>query len=244
MQLSLALPCYNEAINAPITIKQCFAWFKQEGIEGEIIAVNDGSTDNTADVLAVLQKEYPQLIVVTHEENQGYGAAVRSGCDAAQYPWIAFMDSDGQFKPEDLKHLIAHCNDYHFVAGIRKKRADPWHRSLNAWLYGALVRYGLSVKIKDLNCGMKLFSKDVWQKVRPTFGLGALFNAEVMARLRMHCIPFYETHVEHYPRLAGVQTGANPLVILRMFKELFQLRSHMNKAKHEVQLLNSAKNNS
>ena len=84
-----------------------------------------GSKDGTGRVLEELKKSHPRLRIVTHPENRGYGAAVRSGCDAARDGWIGFMDSDGQFKAEDFDKLIPFCEKNSFIVGRRRKRADP-----------------------------------------------------------------------------------------------------------------------
>lgn len=202
------------------TVADLDAWMKKEGIKGAIICVDDGSTDGTAQVLLRLKQTYPNLLIVTHAKNIGYGAAVRSGCDAADTEWIAFMDSDGQFHAEDFSKLVPFCSSYFFVVGRRRKRADPFMRKLNAKCFGILTWVSLGVWVRDVNCAMKIYRKDVWQKIRPTFSTGALFNAELFARARQAGVVWKQVPVSHYPRIRGAQTGANPGVILRMFKEL------------------------
>src|SRR3989338_8030180 len=125
MQLSLVLPCYNEEGNIEQTLRDCVAWLTRDCIEGEVIAVDDGSTDGTVALLESLAREFPLLRIIRHERNLGYGAAVRSGCDAARTGILCFMDSDGQFRPGDFQLLLAHLDNYPFVAGRRRRRADP-----------------------------------------------------------------------------------------------------------------------
>ncbi|PIR53020.1 glycosyltransferase family 2 protein [Candidatus Peregrinibacteria bacterium CG10_big_fil_rev_8_21_14_0_10_49_10] len=224
MELSLVLPCFNEEENIERTIRDVVSWFLADGVEGEIIVVNDGSTDGTADILDQLEQEIPFLRIVTHQQNKGYGATLRDGCDTAQKQYIGFMDSDGQFHAEELAALIPHLSVYRLVAGVRKKRADPWNRRLNAWLYGLLMRSILGVKKTDVNCALVLFERSLWQTIRPIHGTGALYCGEMYFRLRKAGIPFFQVPVDHYPRTAGAPTGSNPGVILRMFRELVQLR--------------------
>jgi len=206
-------------------VQDVIAWFAEEGITGEIVAVNDGSSDGTADVLTQLKKQHPKLKIVTHETNRGYGSAVRSGMDAATKEWIGYMDSDGQFKSQDFSTLLPYTRAYAIVTGRRRKRADPCMRKINAKGFALLNFLILGIWVRDINCAMKLFRRDIWPKVRPEFATGALFNAEVFYRARKQGIAWKQVFVEHYPRKAGKQTGANLGVILRMFRDMWRLRT-------------------
>lgn len=224
MRLSLVLPCYNEEENIEKTLRDTASWMSADGVEGEIIAVNDGSRDGTGAKLEALRREIPQLKIVTHRENAGYGAALRSGLDAATGDILGFMDSDGQFDPRDFSTLLPLLSDVPFVTGRRRKRADPFMRKMNAKLFGFLSFAVLGIWVRDINCAMKLWKKDVWKTIRPECASGALFNAELFYRLKMGKIPWKQVDVPHYPRRFGTQTGANLQVILRMFRELWALR--------------------
>lgn len=224
MTLSVVLPCYNEESNIEHTVRDVAGWMDRCRIEGEVIVVDDGSRDGSLALLERMRAGLPRLRVVRHDANKGYGAAVRTGCDASAADAIAFMDSDGQFHAEDIGRLLPSLDKVPLVAGVRVRRADPLNRKLNAWLYGMLVRIVLRVKVRDLNCGLKVYRRSLWQRIRPVFASGALFNAELFLNLRQTGEAFAEVPVPHYPRRAGMQTGANPAVVLRMFRELFALR--------------------
>lgn len=224
MTLSVVLPCYNEEENVERTVRDVAAWFDTAKITGEIIAVNDGSKDGTRSMLERLTKTEPRLVVVNHEVNQGYGAAIRSGCDIAAKEYIAFMDSDQQFHASDIGKLLPLLKKAPFVTGIRIKRADPFIRRLNSKMYGLLTRLVLGIKPTDLNCGMKVFAKALWPHIRPAHATGALFNAEVFYALKQQNLPYREVPVPHYPREKGQPTGAKLSVILRMFSELLELK--------------------
>lgn len=224
MMLSIVLPCFNEESNIGSTVREVARWMKDANIDGEIIVVNDGSRDGSASVLLELAKEIPQLRVVTHERNQGYGVAVRSGCDAALAPWIAFMDSDGQFHASDLSLLLAQKDRAPFITGRRRRRADPPLRNLFGKMLGVLTWVTLGIWVRDVNCGMKLFSRAIWKEIRPTHGVEKLFNAEMFLRMQRKTIAWVQVDVPHYPRRSGVPTGGSVRVIARMFSELWNLK--------------------
>lgn len=224
MKFSIVLPCYNEQENILNTLGDITEWTSGKDFETEIIAVNDGSVDATADMLQKASQKDARIRVLNHPHNRGYGAALVTGLDAAAGDVIGFMDSDGQFKAEDFDLLLPHIDAYPCVIGRRQKRADPVMRSVNALCYGLLVKVVLMVRVRDINCGMKIFRREIWPVIRPEFATGALFNAELLYRMTRARLGWRQINVQHYPRRFGTPTGANPAVILKMFVDLFKLR--------------------
>jgi glycosyltransferase involved in cell wall biosynthesis len=230
VSLSLVLPCFNEELNIGNTIRSAQDWFREAHVDGEIIVTDDGSKDGSLALLHKLQAEMPNLKVVHHEKNQGYGAAIRSGCDLAEKTWIAFMDSDGQFQSKDISRLLNETAEADYVTGIRARRADTLPRKLNSFMYRSLVRVLLGVHPTDLNCGMKLFRRSIWKTIRPVYATGALINGEMFFAMKNSNIAWKETVVPHYPRVAGKPTGAKTRVILKMFLELWRLKRSLRPA--------------
>jgi glycosyltransferase involved in cell wall biosynthesis len=224
MKLSITLPCYNEEGTVQSTIADITGWLDSEGIDGEIVAVDDGSSDRTGELLEALAEVEPRLRVLAHPRNLGYGAAVRSGLDASRGDWIAFMDSDGQFRAVDFGRLLAESRAADVVVGRRRERADAWHRKLNARCFQTVCRIVFGVRVNDIDCAMKLIRRELWSSIRPRLTTGALFNLELFARIRRHEIAWRQVDVRHYPRRLGSQTGASPAVILRAARELLVLR--------------------
>ena len=223
-RLSLILPCFNEAANIRTTVEGVLQWYSAAGIDGEVIVVNDGSTDGTGSILASILQSASNVHVVTHAYNRGYGAAVVSGLDAATGEIMGFMDSDGQFDPKDFSLLLPLLDRASFVTGRRRHRADPFMRKVNAKLFGFLSFAILGIWVRDVNCAMKLWKRDIWQTIRPRVATGALVNAEMYFRLQRAGLTYAQVDVGHYPRKFGTQTGAKLSVILRMLGELWRLR--------------------
>lgn len=232
MQLSVVHPCYNEKENIEHTVRETLAWISGEGIDGEVIITDDGSTDDSPQILRRLALEDKRVHIVTHRKNQGYGIAVRSGCDRATKEYIAFVDSDGQFKVEDLNRLIPSLQDFDFVPGRRKNRADPFHRNVFGKILGVLIFVTFGTWIRDVNCGMKIFKKDLWPTMRPLYGTEKFFNTELYLRLKKARYRWEQVPVPHYPRLAGTQSGGSGRVMFGMIKELIDLRSKLKLAHH------------
>jgi glycosyltransferase involved in cell wall biosynthesis len=226
-QLSVVLPAYNEEANIERVVKQVIAYLDPKGIDYEILPVNDGSRDRTGEILARLAQESPRVRPQQHVQNRGYGAALRTGFDAANRRYVFYMDGDGQFDITDLDKLLPLASEDVIVTGYRIERRDPLMRRLNAKLFGGwLVRVMLGVYVRDLNCAFKLIPKKVFHAITLETN-GALVNAELYGRAIRAGFGIREIGVHHYPREAGVQTGAHLSVIVRALYDIFRLRQQI-----------------
>ncbi len=229
LEISAVLPAYNEEANLEEVVRRTASALAGCARASEIIVVDDGSQDGSAALLDRLKATYPTLRVVRHPQNRGYGAAVRSGFSAARYSWVFMMDADNQFDPNDLSLLLQHAGDADIITGYRKHRRDPLPRRLNAWAFFSLVRLFFGRQVRDVNCAFKLLRRDILNRMELRSN-GALINTEVFVLARRLHARIVEVPVQHFPRTSGKQTGANPKVVLRAFKELLAFRSEMGKA--------------
>jgi len=224
--LSIVLPCFNEEGIIPATIADAQKWLLASGMDGEIVVVDDGSTDGTSKLLDSLARVIPILKIVRHPINKGYGSAIRSGCDAATKELIAFMDSDGQFAAAELTAFLPLFPEFDLVSGIRTKRADPFFRGLNSKIYRAAINCFFGMKVVDLECGMKAFKREIWPHIRPIYATGAFFDSELFFNMKKNDFRFAEVPVRHLPRTVGKPTGAKLRVILKTFGDLLRLVVH------------------
>ncbi len=240
LSLSVVLPAYNEAQNISLTIASAVRYLSDRQICYEIIVVNDGSIDETPAIVTNLAQQNPQIRLVNHQRNLGYGSALRSGFDRALHEYIFLTDGDGQFDISDLDHFLPHIQDKDgnllskIVIGYRAKRADLFIRSLNAWLYHIFIQWVLGIKAKDIDCAFKLFPRHIYQALKPIKSNGALFSAEFLSKLEHFLLlkpaiaPIVELPVQHFSRRFGKATGADIKVILKMFWECWQLKKECN----------------
>lgn len=224
--LSIFLPAYNEADNISKTVKTLLGSVPED-IIFELIVVDDGSTDKTAEIVRGLMSKEGKIRLIRHRKNLGYGAAIATGFRACKNDWIFFADSDGQFDYTQIKKFIKSAGKYDLVIGYRQKRADPFVRKLNSGIYNLCVKVIYRFWVKDVNCAFKLVKRDVYKDIRPLASRGALVSAELIIKSKRKKYRFLELPVTHKPRKRGVQTGANIRVILRSFKEIIRLRSYL-----------------
>lgn len=218
IELSLVLPAYNEASNIARVVREAMNTMRTLNLLFEIIVVNDGSVDETHQHIP----NDPHVVVVTHERNQGYGAALKSGFAKSSGKWVAFVDADGQFVMDDLKKLWRLRHKSPLVAGVRIHRADALRRTKNSRLWTWLANIAFGIRSSDLNCAMKLMSGEIVRAL-PLRSRGATVNGELLGFFARRGIAPLEAPIRHRPRAKGIQTGAQPRVILKAIVALLPL---------------------
>ncbi|MEA2668103.1 MAG: hypothetical protein QOJ33_1037 [Chloroflexota bacterium] len=223
--LSLVIPAHNEAPNMTKVIGNSIAVLDRLAPDWEIVLVDDGSTDDTAAVVrAAMGPAAARLRVITHGGKRGYGITVGDGLRAARMDYVAFMDGDGQFDPADLTTLAGLMPTTDLAAGWRQHRADPGYRLVIAGVFNVLVRTLYGVRVRDIDCGLKLMRREVLEAAAPLLARSALLNTELYFKARRSGLRVQQAAVNHYPRVAGVRSGARLIPILRAIRDLVWLR--------------------
>jgi glycosyltransferase involved in cell wall biosynthesis len=221
--ITVFFPCYNEQDNVAKVVQQALAVLEGLRIDYEIVIVDDGSADGTGRRADQLAADHPRVRVIHHPQNRGYGAALQSGFRAATKDLVFFADGDGQFDLAELPPWLPLMKDWDIVCGYRMNRQDNFVRKLNGWLWTKMTGLIFSLPLRDIDCAFKLFRRSIFDDMIMA-STGALINTEILARAVRKGCRITQRGVHHYPRTAGKQTGCNPRVILRAFKELWQLR--------------------
>lgn len=226
--ITIFFPCYNEEQNVARVAGEALQTAKQISDDFEIIIVNDGSKDRTGEIADRLAEQSPEIRVVHHEVNQGYGAALQSGFKNASKELVFYTDGDGQFKIEEINKLLPLIDKYDIVSGYRIKRQDALMRKVNAYLWSALVNALFKIKVSDVDSAFKLYRRKIFDEITLS-SQGALIDTEILAKAMVKGYTITEVGVNHHPRTAGKQTGAKLSVICRAFRELFKLKSGFSK---------------
>jgi glycosyltransferase involved in cell wall biosynthesis len=221
--LSLILPAFNEGQNLSAAVEDAISALSHLALELEILIVDDGSSDATAEVGDRLAARHPVVRVIRHPVNRGYGAALRTGFAAARCDLVFFTDSDGQFRFDQVGEFMAQIDAVDTVLGYRVDRQDQWLRKANSRFGNWLARTLLGVQVRDINCAYKMFHRASLQRL-PLTSEGAMINTELLALAAQAGWTFREIAVAHYPRKFGAATGAKFQVIVRTVAEYFQLR--------------------
>ncbi|MFA6593826.1 MAG: glycosyltransferase family 2 protein [Candidatus Buchananbacteria bacterium] len=153
--LSIIIPNFNDGEALPKVIDSLTKELIGNQIIHEIIVVNDGSTDQSGEIL----KQDDRIKTINHPYNKGYGASLKTGAKNAQYDWLVFFDADGQHQAEDIKRMLVYTENFDLISGERMGYQGPWIRQPGKKLIHLLAIYLLGKKIADFNCGLRLIKK-------------------------------------------------------------------------------------
>jgi glycosyltransferase involved in cell wall biosynthesis len=219
---TLVLPCFNEVESLPRAIASCDAlsailtdW------DLEVVIVDDGSTDASGELLGQATTDRPWLRIINHRLNRGYGAALRTGFDAAKGSVVGYSDADSQFDLLEFADALPLTENADLVAGFRVYRFDPLARLVVSWCYNRLVRILFRVPVRDVDCSFKLMKRDKLDRLVLMCD-DFFIDTEIVARARKWNWRISEVGVRHYPRTAG-QTTVRPGDVPRTLRRIWQM---------------------
>lgn len=223
MNISAILPAYNEELNIETTIYRLHKALLSIADNFEIIVIDDGSTDATEVIIRNLLSKYDSLKIVHHNDNKGYGCALRSGIDTALHDWLFIMDSDNQFDPEELKKITKGIDvESDALIGYRQNRQDSLTRIISSRIYNMLAQCLFGLEVKDINCAFKLLKRSSVSclHIKARY---YVVNMEILLKLRRLKGVIKEFPVTHYPRRYG-RSKVMLKDIIRTLNELLMLK--------------------
>jgi len=216
IEASVVIPAYNEARSLPKLVERLVQTIEEEHLMGEIIIVDDGSTDGTEKVAEQLCKRHQNIKFLRHRRRMGKTAALHTGFDSASGDIIVMMDADLQYAPEDLTKLLTKIQEgYDLVNGWRKNRKDSILRKIPSAIYNFVSRLSFGMHLHDFNSGFKAFNKEVLEDLNLREGQHRFFLN--LAHYKGYRVG--EVEIQHFPR----KEGKTKYGFSRMFWGLFDL---------------------
>lgn len=229
--LTIFFPCYNDAgtIGSLVTAADIVA--SEYTKDYEIIVVDDGSTDSSRQLLREIERKYPRLRLVLHEQNRGYGAALQSGFVHSAKELLFYTDGDGQYDVFELRRLLPVMQDgIDVVNGYKIARSDPLHRIVMGRVYLWLMCLLFNFHVRDVSCDFRLMRRCILDTIRLHHASGVIC-LELVKKIELAGYRFVDFPVHHYHRVYGksqffnlrhlFMTGVN---ILRLWWELMVRR--------------------
>jgi glycosyltransferase involved in cell wall biosynthesis len=231
--LSIFFPAYNDSGTIASMVLNALLTARRLTPDHEVIVINDGSRDLTPQILDELARVYPQVRIVHHQKNRGYGGALRSGFEAASKEFIFYTDGDAQYDPSEMALLWERmADDVDLVNGYKISRSDPWHRIVIGRLYHHTVKTLFGFGVRDVDCDFRLMRKSIFQRIRLEKSSGVIC-LELMKKVHDAGFRIAEVPVHHYHRAYGrsqffnfrriFKTGID---VLKLWHELVIRREH------------------
>lgn len=200
--LSVVFPVYNEEENIPILLRQIAEAVAGRGWTYEIVAVDDGSSDRSLEVLREHRAVYPSLRVLAFEKNSGQTAALDAAWRAAHGRYVVSLDADLQNDPADIPRMMEKLDQTRsdMVIGVRVNRADTWSRRMQSKIGNGVRNWITGDRITDTGCSLKLVKREAIDRVRLFTGMHRFLPTLV----RYAGYKVVEMPVNHRPRQYGV----------------------------------------
>ncbi len=203
--LSVVIPAYNEEANVESCLHELVGVLEAHGQAFEVVFVDDGSTDGTADALRRLARGDPRVRVLRLRENAGQSAALDAGFRAARGAIVVTMDADLQNDPHDIPRLLAALPGHDAVCGWRVDRHDPWTKRMASRVANLVRDRVTGDGVHDTGCSLKVFRRAAVQRLHLYRGM----HRFLPALLQMEGLRVVEVPVSHRPRQTGVSKYGN-----------------------------------
>ncbi|HEU4888696.1 MAG TPA: glycosyltransferase family 2 protein [Thermoanaerobaculia bacterium] len=200
--LSVVFPVYNEEENIPLLLREIAAAVDGRGWTYEIVAVDDGSSDRSLEVLRASRAQYPTLRVLALEKNSGQTAALDAAWRAARGRMVVSLDADLQNDPADIPQMVRKLEETQsdMVIGVRVNRQDTWSRKMQSRIGNGVRNWITGDQITDTGCSLKLVKREAIDRVRLFTGMHRFLPTLV----RYAGYKVVEMPVNHRPRQFGV----------------------------------------
>jgi glycosyltransferase involved in cell wall biosynthesis len=221
--ITAMFPCYNDGNTIGGLVDDVYSALAPLVADVEVIVVNDGSRDNSREVLDDMLAERPWLRVIHHEVNRGYGGALMSGFGAATNEWIFYTDGDAQYDASEAALLVPLATDeIDVVQGYKIGRGDALHRKIIGRVYHHVVKLLFGLPGRDTDCDFRLFRRKLIID-RPLTSTSGVICVEMMRNFRELNARFVETAVHHYHRPSGKSQFFRLPAIARSAQQLLRL---------------------
>ena len=221
--VSIFYPCYNDWGTMGSMVLLTIQTARRLGLDYDVTIVDDGSGEKTATLLAEIEERFPEVRVVRHEQNGGYGAALRTGFASATKDWVFYTDGDAQYDVCELERLVEKAGpDVDVVQGYKIDRNDPLHRVIIGRVYHWIVRTAFRLRLRDVDCDFRLIRRTLFDQIELVHTSGVIC-AEMMTKMQRVGCRIVEVPVHHYQRAHGKSQFFNFVRVARVVRQLAAL---------------------
>jgi glycosyltransferase involved in cell wall biosynthesis len=233
--LSVFFPAYNDSGTIASMVIAAVKTAGRLTPDFEVLIIDDGSTDTTAEVADEMARLYPEVHVIHHPRNRGYGGALRTGFGSATKEVIFYTDGDAQYDAREMARLWEKMTDeVDLVNGYKISRSDPLHRRVVGRIYHHLVRLFFGLKVRDVDCDFRMMRRSIFDRVRLEKASGVIC-LEMMKKIQDAGFRIAEVPVHHYHRAYGksqffnfARVGRTAVDVLKLWWDLVVERDRTN----------------
>ena len=221
--VSFFCPAYHDEKNLPILVPHVSKFLEEITDIFEIIIVEDGSPDKTGEVADSLAKEFPNVRVIHHHKNMGYGAALRSGYVTAKYDYFMYTDGDNQYDVREFLPYLHLLETADVLSGYVTKKEVSFRRKVQSEVWNWLIRILFFVWCRDIDCAMKIYKREILNSISIKSS-SCFIDAEMIIKAKKAGFKVAQFPVTHFPRTEGLASGSRMNVIVSTIVEMLKYR--------------------
>lgn len=226
--VSFFCPAYNDGGNLPDLIPVVVDFLEQYSNKYEIVIIHDGGKDNTGEAADEMARKFPNVKVIHHQTNKGYSATLKEGFENSKYDYVMYTDGDNQYDVREFKPYLHLLKENDVLAGYATKKAVSQFRKFQSWVHNMIINILFFNSLKDINCSMKIFKREVLEKIQINSNpMGAFIDAELILKARRLGYKIAQFPVTQYERRTGIASGSNPELVLNTIKDMIKLRLNL-----------------
>jgi glycosyltransferase involved in cell wall biosynthesis len=217
--ISLFFPIYRDERTVRRVTEKSLAVLREIADRYEVVIVDDGSPDRAGEIADELAHEHPQVSVIHHPKNLGYGAAIRTGLARSQYEWICFTDGDDEYDVNDLRKLIALKDFYDLIITFRYVKVYSGDRQFISWVYNKTLRALFRTPYRDISTGLRLIRKSLVDQIVCESN-SPFIGAELTIKAMLKGYRIGEVGIQTFPREFGKGASVTPKNIAATIRDM------------------------
>jgi glycosyltransferase involved in cell wall biosynthesis len=224
--ISFFFPVYKDERTVRLVTEKAIKLFEEIANQYEVVIVDDASPDNAGEIADQLAREYPQVKVVHHEVNRGYGAALKSGIANTKYDWVCMVDGDNEYDILDLKRMLALRQHYGLIIGFRYKKLYSTKRIFISHIYNAVLRSLFDTRFRDISTGIRVFRRSILSHIDLNAN-SPFIGAELAIKTMLSGTPVGEVGIQTFPREFGSGSAISMKNIMLTIRDMLRMRKEI-----------------
>jgi glycosyltransferase involved in cell wall biosynthesis len=231
--ISLFFPVYNDERTVRRVAEKALSVLREVAAQYEVVIVDDGSPDRSGAVADELAAEYPNISVVHHPRNLGYGAAIQSGFAQSKYEWICFTDGDDEYDVHDLRKLVALKEFYDLIITFRYVKVYSGRRQFISWVYNSTLRAVFRTNFRDISTGLRLVRKSLISELSLQSN-SPFIGAEITIKSMLKGYRIGEVGIQTFPREFGKGASTSIPNIAATIRDMSRVYQTIFSPKYEL----------
>lgn len=231
--VSLFFPVYRDERTVRLVAEKALDVLRDVADHYEVVIVDDGSPDRAGEIADQLAREYPEVRVVHHPKNLGYGAAVLSGLSNCRYEWICLTDGDDEYDVNDLRKLIVLRDFYDLIITFRYVKIYSGDRQFISWVYNKTLRALFRTHYRDISTGLRLVRKSLANEIHCE-STSPFIGAELTIKAMLRGYRIGEVGIQTFPRAFGKGASTSPKNIVATMVDMARVHRKIFSPDYEL----------